>query len=161
MASNRAWQRHGCYTLGSDQYFNVPIQKSTMGCYDDWNSLDHFDPLRSPVVCSRSLISCANIRTHPRCFDLVQRGNWTHFGATARFQRDGDGAWFVDGVSCRYSRSANLERHAHGTNLAFVHERKHGRFRIRSTATAHNGSRHLTRLGLSFAMCSIHSRRSR
>jgi alpha-1,3-glucan synthase len=44
MASNQAWQRHGCYKLGSEQYFNMPLEKSLLGCVDDWNSLDHFDP---------------------------------------------------------------------------------------------------------------------
>ncbi|TDL24794.1 glycoside hydrolase family 13/glycosyltransferase family 5 protein [Rickenella mellea] len=44
MTANTAWQRHGCYKLGSDQYFNMPIQKAAVGCQDSWNSLDHFDP---------------------------------------------------------------------------------------------------------------------
>ena len=38
MISNTAWQRHGCYTLGSDQYFNMPLGKAILGCQDDWNS---------------------------------------------------------------------------------------------------------------------------
>ncbi|KAI6005611.1 glycoside hydrolase family 13/glycosyltransferase family 5 protein [Pisolithus albus] len=44
MFSNKAWQRHGCYKLGSAQYFNMPLESALMGCEDDWNSLDHFDP---------------------------------------------------------------------------------------------------------------------
>lgn len=44
MFSNTAWKRHGCYKLGSDQYFNIPLSKSLLGCLDDWNTLDHFDP---------------------------------------------------------------------------------------------------------------------
>lgn len=48
MVSSRAWQRHGCYKLGSTQYYNMPLQKALLGCEDDWNSLDHFDPTSPP-----------------------------------------------------------------------------------------------------------------
>jgi alpha-1,3-glucan synthase len=44
MMGNRAWQRHGCYRLGSEQYFHFPLDKALIGCKDEWNSLDHFDP---------------------------------------------------------------------------------------------------------------------
>lgn len=43
MFSSNAWKRHGCYRLGSEQYFNMPLTKSLTGCMDDWNALDHFD----------------------------------------------------------------------------------------------------------------------
>ncbi|KAG8878121.1 Cell wall alpha-1,3-glucan synthase ags1 [Tulasnella sp. 331] len=48
MTSNTIWQRHGCYRLGSQQYFNMPINSAALGCKDDWNSLDHFDPTAAP-----------------------------------------------------------------------------------------------------------------
>lgn len=75
-----AWQRHGCYKMGSDQYFNFPIGKALIGCQDDWNSLDHFDP----TTPTRRLMSHFNTlrSTYPALqdgFELVQRGNWTHF----------------------------------------------------------------------------------
>ena len=44
MPGTKAWQRHGCYALGSDQYFNMPMGKAMLGCQDQWNALDHFDP---------------------------------------------------------------------------------------------------------------------
>lgn len=80
MISNTAWQRHGCYRLGSEQYFNVPLDKSLFGCHDDWNSLDHFDPTTD----SRLLFSQFNyLRTVYGSlqdgFALVQRGNWTYY----------------------------------------------------------------------------------
>ena len=80
MTSTNAWQRHGCYKLGSDQYFNMPLEKSLLGCQDDWNSLDHFDPTSE----TRRMMAHFNyLRTvYPALqdgFDLVQRGNWTHF----------------------------------------------------------------------------------
>lgn len=79
MISNKAWQRHGCYHLGSDQYFNMPLGKSLMGCQDDWNSLDHFDP----TTATRRIFSHFNyLRTQYNAlqdgFNLVQRGNWTY-----------------------------------------------------------------------------------
>ncbi|THG99779.1 hypothetical protein EW026_g2645 [Hermanssonia centrifuga] len=80
MISNDAWQRHGCYTLGSDQYFNMALGKSLLGCQDDWNSLDHFDPTTD----SRRIFKHFNyLRTAYNAlqdgFNLVQRGNWTYF----------------------------------------------------------------------------------
>lgn len=80
MISNNAWKRHGCYHLGSQQYFNMPLEKSLFGCYDDWNSLDHFDPTAD----SRLLYSQFNyLRTIYGSLQdgwaLVQRGNWTYY----------------------------------------------------------------------------------
>ncbi|EPX71067.1 alpha-1,3-glucan synthase Mok13 [Schizosaccharomyces octosporus yFS286] len=43
MPSSPAWKIHGCYTLLSDQYPNMPFTKALDGCKDDWNTLDHFD----------------------------------------------------------------------------------------------------------------------
>lgn len=43
MTSNLAWQRHGCYKLGTSQYYQMNLDRALLGCQDDWNSLDHFD----------------------------------------------------------------------------------------------------------------------
>ncbi|KAF8522241.1 glycoside hydrolase family 13 and glycosyltransferase family 5 protein [Hysterangium stoloniferum] len=80
MSSSTAWQKHGCYKMGSDQYFNIPIEKALLGCQDDWNSLDHFDP----TAPTRRLMAHFNYlrSVYPALQDglnLVQRGNWTHF----------------------------------------------------------------------------------
>ncbi|PFH54317.1 glycosyltransferase family 5 protein [Amanita thiersii Skay4041] len=79
MSSNTAWKRHGCYTLGSEQYFNMPLEKALIGCYDDWNALDHFDPTTD----SRRLFAQFHYlrRVYGALqdgFNLVQRGNWTY-----------------------------------------------------------------------------------
>lgn len=44
MASQRAWQLHGCYDLGEDLYTDMPFNASRYGCHDDSVSLDHRDP---------------------------------------------------------------------------------------------------------------------
>ncbi|KIL69786.1 glycosyltransferase family 5 protein [Amanita muscaria Koide BX008] len=80
MTSNTAWKRHGCYQLGSEQYFNMPLGKALVGCYDDWNGLDHFDPTSD----ARRLFAQFNyLRTVYGAlqdgFDLIQQGNWTYF----------------------------------------------------------------------------------
>lgn len=79
MTSNLAWQRHGCYTLGSEQYFNFPLDRSLIGCYDDWNSLDHFDPTADA---RRTFAQFHHLRQVYGAlqdgFNLVQRGNWTY-----------------------------------------------------------------------------------
>ncbi|KAF9265419.1 glycoside hydrolase family 13/glycosyltransferase family 5 protein [Marasmius fiardii PR-910] len=80
MSGTLAWKRHGCYKLGSEQYFNMPLDKGALGCYDDWNALDHFDPTAD----SRRLFSQFNyLRTVYGAlqdgWNLVQRGNWTYY----------------------------------------------------------------------------------
>ncbi|KAF8580884.1 glycosyltransferase family 5 protein [Ramaria rubella] len=80
MSSTNAWQRHGCYKMGSDQYFNMPLEKALLGCQDDWNSLDHFDPTSE----TRRVMAQFNYlrSVYPALQDgleLVQRGSWTHF----------------------------------------------------------------------------------
>ncbi|WWD19870.1 hypothetical protein CI109_104338 [Kwoniella shandongensis] len=80
MVSNQAWKRHGCYRLGSSQYYNMPYDKVLTGCDDPWNSLDHFDPTAEPF---RGLRNMMYLRTQfPSLqdgFGLTQLGNWTHF----------------------------------------------------------------------------------
>ena len=48
MSSAVAWEVHGCYSLGSQQYYQFPLDSAARGCNDDWNALDHRDPT-SPV----------------------------------------------------------------------------------------------------------------
>ncbi|KAL7416221.1 putative alpha-1,3-glucan synthase [Mrakia frigida] len=44
MTATPAWERHGCYKLGSTQYHNFEFGKALFGCQDPWNALDHLDP---------------------------------------------------------------------------------------------------------------------
>ena len=44
MSASLAWQTHGCYRLGSAQYYQFPVESALNGCDDEWNSLDHRDP---------------------------------------------------------------------------------------------------------------------
>ena len=44
MASQRAWQVHGCYHLSETVYVDIPFNSSGYGCYDESVSLDHRDP---------------------------------------------------------------------------------------------------------------------
>ncbi|KAF2864946.1 hypothetical protein BDV95DRAFT_613098 [Massariosphaeria phaeospora] len=44
MASQRAWQLHGCYKLGEEVYVDMPFEKALHGCQDESVSLDHRDP---------------------------------------------------------------------------------------------------------------------
>ena len=44
MSSATAWQTHGCYHLGSTQFFEMPWDAARHGCSDDSVSLDHRDP---------------------------------------------------------------------------------------------------------------------
>ncbi|CCO34588.1 alpha-1,3-glucan synthase [Rhizoctonia solani AG-1 IB] len=80
MTSSQAWQRHGCYRLGSEQYFNMRLEKALIGCEDDWNSLDHFDPSAG----SRRMMAHFHYlrKQYPVLTDgfrLLQNGNWTSY----------------------------------------------------------------------------------
>ncbi|EIN07319.1 modular protein with glycoside hydrolase family 13 and glycosyltransferase family 5 domains [Punctularia strigosozonata HHB-11173 SS5] len=79
MMGNTAWQRHGCYALGSDQYYNLNLRGAVLGCRDDWNSLDHFDPTSST---RRMMARMLQIREQYAVvqdgFGVDQYGNWTY-----------------------------------------------------------------------------------
>ena len=44
MSSATAWQTHGCYSLDSTQYYQMPLEAARYGCSDDTVSHDHRDP---------------------------------------------------------------------------------------------------------------------
>jgi alpha-1,3-glucan synthase len=44
ITSALGWQNHGCYRLGSTQYYNMPLEAGLDGCHDDSVSQDHRDP---------------------------------------------------------------------------------------------------------------------
>lgn len=44
MSSATAWQMHGCYSLDSTQYYNMPLDAARRGCHDETASYDHRDP---------------------------------------------------------------------------------------------------------------------
>ncbi|RXK40574.1 alpha-1,3-glucan synthase [Tremella mesenterica] len=79
MVSTQAWQRHGCYMMGSGQYYNMPLGRALSGCEDDWNSLDHFDPTAIPFRGIRNMVW---LRTQfPSLLDgfqVTNLGKWTH-----------------------------------------------------------------------------------
>ncbi|KAF8212206.1 glycoside hydrolase family 13 and glycosyltransferase family 5 protein [Mycena galopus ATCC 62051] len=79
MTANTAWKRHGCYSLGSEQYYNFAVEKALLGCQDDWNALDHFDPTTDMRrLFSRFLALRAAYPAIQDGFDSIQLGNWTH-----------------------------------------------------------------------------------
>jgi len=52
MASNQAWQMHGCYKLDEVWYSDMPWEHALTGCNDDSVSLDHRDashPVRNII----------------------------------------------------------------------------------------------------------------
>ena len=79
MFSTKAWQHHGCYRLGADAILDLPIFKSSLGCHDDWNSLDHFDPTADLRRLFKQFFDLrAQYRSLNDGLSLVQHGNWTH-----------------------------------------------------------------------------------
>jgi alpha-1,3-glucan synthase len=79
MPSNKAWQRHGCYHLGSDSLYDLEISRSTVGCLDDWNSLDRFDPSADVCRLFKQLFDlCATYPVLNDGLSLVQNWNLTY-----------------------------------------------------------------------------------
>ena len=79
MTSTRSWQRHGCYHLGSNSFYNMDLGKSVAGCQDDWNSLDHFDPTTdSRRIFSHMFYLRSVYAALQDGWNLVQWGNWTY-----------------------------------------------------------------------------------
>ena len=79
MTATKAWQRHGCYHLGSNSFYNMDLGKSVAGCHDDWNSLDHFDPTTDSRRIFAQMFYLRSV--YPALQDgwnLVQWGNWTY-----------------------------------------------------------------------------------
>ena len=80
MTSSQAWKLHGCYTLGSEQYFNMPLGKLLLGCHDDWSALDHFDPTTDTRrICSRFFQLRTIYGALQDGFNLLKHENWTYF----------------------------------------------------------------------------------
>ncbi|GFZ48862.1 hypothetical protein JCM24511_06611 [Saitozyma sp. JCM 24511] len=80
MSSSMAWQQHGCYKVGSEKYFNFPLDGALYGCQDPNVGLDHRDPSH-PV---RGIIKrFLELRTvYPVLndgFDMLQLSNHTHW----------------------------------------------------------------------------------
>ena len=48
MSTATAWQTHGCYTLDSTQYYQMPWEAARTGCNDETVSYDHRDPSGKP-----------------------------------------------------------------------------------------------------------------
>lgn len=79
IASNSAWQMHGCYRLDSSQYYHWPADAVLTGCNDNSVSLDHRDPTH-PV---RNIIRTMNdLREQYQVlkdgFNLQSLSNQTH-----------------------------------------------------------------------------------
>lgn len=97
MFSNTAWQRHGCYSLGSQDIEDFPIDRASTGCTDDWNSLDHFDPTAdSRLVWKRINQIRQSYSVLVDGFSLSESGNWTTERApTSRGVVRSQGLWSV------------------------------------------------------------------
>ena len=56
----------------------MPLESATVGCLDDWNSLDHFDPTMDMRHLTKQFMYLHTVYNALQDgFNLVQRGNWT------------------------------------------------------------------------------------
>ncbi|ORY78163.1 cell wall alpha-1,3-glucan synthase ags1 [Protomyces lactucae-debilis] len=82
MTSSMAWYIHGCYSLSSQQYPNLPLKKARDGCHDFLNAQDHRDVSAAP---RNGLIALHEIRdNYPVAHDgfcLENLGNWSIAGS--------------------------------------------------------------------------------
>ncbi|KAK1753174.1 family 5 putative glycoside hydrolase family 13/Glycosyltransferase [Echria macrotheca] len=80
MTSTVAWELHGCYKVGSEKYFNFPLDAALYGCDDPNVSLDHRDPSH-PVhgILKRFLELRSHYPVLNDGFDMFQLSNHTHW----------------------------------------------------------------------------------
>ena len=80
MVSTVSWERHGCYKVGSEKYFNFPLDAALYGCDDPNVSLDHRDPSHPVRGVVKRLMELRE--TYPALndgFDMYQLSNHTHW----------------------------------------------------------------------------------
>ncbi|KAK0729653.1 hypothetical protein B0H67DRAFT_559297 [Lasiosphaeris hirsuta] len=80
MTSTVAWELHGCYKVGSEKYFNFPLDAALYGCDDPNVSLDHRDPSHPIRGVVKRLLELRT--TYPVLndgFDMKQLSNHTHW----------------------------------------------------------------------------------
>ncbi|ODQ52039.1 putative cell wall alpha-glucan synthase [Saitoella complicata NRRL Y-17804] len=78
IVSTVAWQSHGCYRLGSQQYYEMDLGNAMSGCEDDWNSLDHRDSSHPARNILKGLYDIRDKYTVVRDgWALFKLGNWT------------------------------------------------------------------------------------
>ncbi|EEB06005.2 cell wall alpha-1,3-glucan synthase mok11 [Schizosaccharomyces japonicus yFS275] len=79
MTSAIAWYLHGCYTGSSSTYPAINLDPARKGCYDSWNTLDHFDSSKEE---RQVYMALQNIRNHypavAHGWKSEKLGNWTH-----------------------------------------------------------------------------------
>lgn len=80
MTSTVSWELHGCYKVGSEKYFNFPLDAALYGCDDPNVSLDHRDPSH-PVrgVVKRLMELRATYPVLNDGFDMYQLSNQTRW----------------------------------------------------------------------------------
>ena len=80
MSAATAWQMHGCYRLGSSQYYDFPVDAALNGCHDDSVSLDHRDPTHPVRNIIKSMYALrANYPVLNDGFGLLPLSNQTHY----------------------------------------------------------------------------------
>jgi alpha-1,3-glucan synthase len=80
MSSTISWERHGCYKIGSEKYFNFPLDAALYGCDDPNVSLDHRDPSHPVRGVVKRLLELRS--TYPVLndgFEMHQLSNHTHW----------------------------------------------------------------------------------
>ncbi|KAK5662545.1 hypothetical protein OQA88_8457 [Cercophora sp. LCS_1] len=80
MTSTVAWELHGCYKVGSEKYFNFPLDAALYGCDDPNVSLDHRDPSHPIRAIIKRFLGLRS--TYPALndgFDMFQLSNHTHW----------------------------------------------------------------------------------
>ncbi|KAK4466054.1 family 5 putative glycoside hydrolase family 13/Glycosyltransferase [Cladorrhinum samala] len=80
MTSTISWELHGCYKVGSEKYFNFPLDAALYGCDDPNVSLDHRDPSHPVRSVIKRQLELRN--TYPALndgFEMYQLSNHTHW----------------------------------------------------------------------------------
>lgn len=80
MTSTNAWELHGCYKVGSEKYFNFPLDAALYGCDDPNVSLDHRDPSHPIRAVVKRFLELRTV--YPALndgFEMYQLSNYTNW----------------------------------------------------------------------------------
>ena len=121
MSSTIAWELHGCYKVGSEKYFNFPLDASLYGCDDPNVSLDHRDPSH-PIkgIVSRFMELRENYPVLNDGFGMHQLSNHTHWIYLPGSEGTGTETGLWSSVRTRHERLQDFSDLPRGNEMVWL-----------------------------------------
>ncbi|KAK3385701.1 hypothetical protein B0H63DRAFT_501483 [Podospora didyma] len=121
MTSTVSWELHGCYKVGSEKYFNFPLDAALYGCDDPNVSLDHRDPSH-PVrgIVKRFLELRTTYPVLNDGFEMHQLSNHTHWIFLPGSEGTGTELGLWSNVRMRHAGLQDFSSVDHGNDMVWL-----------------------------------------